>query len=261
MTRAKAKAQPLHVRFSPDDVLLMQSISGAEDPHDALNTPDCPPRKKWTEVDIALLCDLYPDSPTAAIAARLDRPIERVYAFANKLGLRKSKAFLASPAAHRLDGRIGKDCRFKPGLVPANKGLRRPGWAPGRMASTQFKAGVKPANTWRPIGTEVCVDGYWKVKVSDSALPGQSRFDWKMKHVLVWEQANGPVPTGSVIVFRDGNRNHIEPANLECVSRAELQRRNSYHTRYPKEIGLLIQARGALQRQINKLEKANEKQS
>lgn len=32
-------------------------------------------------------------------------------------------------------------------------------------------------------------------------------------------------------------------------------RRNSYHTRYPKEIGLVIQLKGALQRQINKRER------
>ena len=37
----------------------------------------------------------------------------------------------------------GRKYEFKPGNVPANKGLRRPGFAPGRMAKTQFKKGHK----------------------------------------------------------------------------------------------------------------------
>ncbi len=46
--------------------------------------------------------------------------------------------------------------------------------------------------------------------------------------------------------------------NLELVARSELMRRNSYHTRYPKEIGRAIHLRGALVRRINRLERERE---
>jgi len=57
------------------------------------------------------------------------------------MGLTKSAAYLASPAACRLrkGDNVGAARRFRPGHVPANKGLRRPGWSTGRMAETQFK--------------------------------------------------------------------------------------------------------------------------
>jgi hypothetical protein len=48
----------------------------------------------------------------------------------------------------------------------------------------------------------------------------------------------------------------ITLGRLELISRAENMRRNSYHTRYPKEVAQLIQLRGALNRQINKRLKA-----
>lgn len=47
---------------------------------------------------------------------------------------------------------------------------------------------------------------------------------------------------------------------IELVTLEENMRRNSYHNRYPKEIGLAIQARGALVRKINRRKQANEKQ-
>jgi len=71
----------------------------------------------------------------------------------------------------------------------------------------------------------------------------------------MWEAQNGPVPRGHIVVFKDGNRENLVLDNFELVTRQELMRRNSYHTRYPREIGLVIQLKGALQRQINKRER------
>jgi len=110
---------------------------------------------------------------------------------------------------------------------------------------------------YRPIGSlRVTVDGYLQQKVNDD-LPPQRR--WKAVHTLVWEEAHGPVPKGHVVVFIPGTHTtdigHITLDRLELVTRAELMRRNSYHTRYPKELGLVIQMKGQLTRRIRRIEK------
>ncbi len=75
-------------------------------------------------------------------------------------------------------------------------------------------------------------------------------------HIINWEAVNGPLPKGHALVFKDGNKQNTAVENLELLSRAELMRRNSYHTNYPKEVAQLVQLRGAITRQINKRSKA-----
>ena len=109
----------------------------------------------------------------------------------------------------------------------------------------------------QPIGAErVTKDGILQRKVNND-MPFQRR--WKSVHSLVWEAAHGPIPPGHKVVFLAGQNTsiaaQITPEKLEMVTHAELMRRNSYHTRYPKELGLVIQMRGALNRKINRLTK------
>jgi len=108
--------------------------------------------------------------------------------------------------------------QFKKGHVPANKGLKGVGgWEP-----TQFKKGNKPAN-WVPIGSErVNGDGYVDIKITD----GKLQKNWKGKHILIWETANGPVPKGHVVIFGDKNNRNFDISNLILVSRKQLVRLN-----------------------------------
>src|SRR5437868_4293200 len=100
-------------------------------------------RKPWSPAELAQLAAQYPHMKTALIAIMLDRTLSTVYQTAHRLGLTKTREFYASPASGRTCGRQGIGTRFVKGQAPANKGLRRPGWAPGRMRETQFKAGVR----------------------------------------------------------------------------------------------------------------------
>jgi hypothetical protein len=209
-------------------------------------------RRPWTARQLEILRREYPTRTAAAVARKVRHSVSSVYQTAIRLGIRKSVAFLASPASGRLckgDTR-GVSGRFGPGHETWNKG--RKGWkAGGRSAQTRFRPGNRP-HTWQPMGTtRVTDDGILQRKVSDT---GYMPADWKAVHALNWEETNGPIPRGHVVVFKDGNRQNLELANLELVTRGELMRRNSYHTRYPKEIARLIQLKGALQRQINKRE-------
>jgi hypothetical protein len=158
----------------------------------------------WTRAQRALLRNLYPHQPTTEVARRCGHSVPSTSNTARHLGLRKSKAYLASPAACRLrrGDHVGAAYWFPKGHVPANKGLRRPGWHRGRMRETQFKKSNRP-HTWKPIGTElVNADGYRVRKVTDTGYPPR---DWRPVHRLLWEQAYGPVPPGYAVKFIDGD--------------------------------------------------------
>lgn len=213
------------------------------------------PKHRWSDADLALLREHFPHMPTRAVAELLGLRESQVYQQAHARGIRKDAQYLASPAACRLrrGDSTGVAHRFQRGIVPFNKGLRRPGWAPGRMAQTQFKKGERrgrAAMLYQPVGAErLSKDGYLQKKINDG-MPFQSR--WRGVHILAWEAANGPLPRGHALVFRNGDRTDIRLDNFELLTRAELMRRNSYHTRYPKEIALVIQLRGAVMRRINR---------
>lgn len=118
----------------------------------------------------------------------------------------------------------GIDCRlnkgheptqFRKGHIPANKGKKGiGGWEP-----TQFKKGQMPVN-YRPVGSErINAEDYIEIKVADPKT-------WTYKHVFVWEEHNGLVPKGHVVIFGDGNRRNFNPDNLILISRKQLVRLN-----------------------------------
>src|ERR1700733_2924945 len=204
--------------------------------------------KRWTACDTAIMRSEYSDTPTEQLARRLGRHIGSVYRQAWLLGLQKSPQFLAGPYNGRMRkgyAERGAAFRFPKGHVPANKGLRRPGWFAGRMRETQFKKGQRP-HTWKPIGSTRLMDGYLQEKMTDT---GYTPRDWRPSHVLLWKRSGRRVPHGHVIVFRDGDRTHIALENLECIPRRELARRNHWK-RLPKELQQVIALRIAIKRKI-----------
>ena len=194
--------------------------------------------KRWTAADDARLVQLYRHHSNVEIGRLLGCTEPAVLNRARKLGLRKPVGFPNSGC-------------FKPGLIPWNKGTHFV--AAGRSGETRFKKGNLP-HTWRPIGTDrLSKEGYLQVKLYDT---GCTRRDYIPVHHLVWELHRGPIPAGFRVTFKDGNKTRIAIDNLALVSIADMMRRNSYHTRYPKEVGLAIQARGALIRKINRVTRA-----
>ena len=55
-----------------------------------------PVKGLWSKADINQLKSLFPNNPTARIAAKLGRPTEAVKKKASRLGLRKSKRYMKS---------------------------------------------------------------------------------------------------------------------------------------------------------------------
>lgn len=113
---------------------------------------------------------------------------------------------------HKLNS--GLTGQFEKGHVPQNKGKKGMQMHPNAVA-TQFKKGHTPANK-TPIGTVLKKDdGYLWKKV------GEGCRDWKQLHRIIWEEANGPIPDGHLITFKDGNRMNVSLDNLEIVTKGE----------------------------------------
>lgn len=133
---------------------------------------------------------------------------------------------------------------FNKGNKPFNKGLK------GFMKpnKTSFKKGNVPHN-YRPVGSErLTKDGYIQVKIKDPKT-------WRLKHIYVWEQANGKLPNGHCIVFNDGNRQNCELSNLQLITRNENARFNqSGYSHYPVELRPTL-------RTITKLDLATKQQN
>jgi hypothetical protein len=202
---------------------------------------------------------LYPDTATQEIADLIGMSLERVHAYANHQGWKKTPEFVRETARQR----TGPDHpmrrhQFAKGHVPANKGRKGINY-PG-MQATQFKAGTMPY-TWQPIGTlRVNGDGYLDRKVRDVREAGMSRRNWVAVHRQVWIDANGPVPDGHIVTFKKGMHttdvDKITLDRLECITLAENMQRNSFRNNYPPELVKLIQLRGSMNRMINKRQRA-----
>lgn len=180
--------------------------------------------RAWSDDDTATLRALYADTPTGTIAKQLGRPLAATYGRAKKLGLKKSDAFLASPAGGRLqsgDPRAGIRTRFQKGHESPTKGVRRPGWSSGRMRETQFKKGT--ATNWKPIGSERIAEGYCFTKISDHRGVSWT-VNWRQTHILRWEEKHGPIPKGYVLKSLDGDRLNVEPTNWDLVPRGVIAR-------------------------------------
>ena len=199
----------------------------------------------WTNVQLDMLRAFYPDNTMETIKALTGRNESSIYNKVHSLGLEKSEAYLASPAACRLrrGDEIGKEYRFKSGNVPFNKGLK--GWSAAGTEATRFKKGTKPPNH-RPVGyIRLTKDGYYEIKVAE----GMQKF--KLLHRVIWERCNGEIPAGQICIFLDGNTKNLEVTNLALMTKVQNMKRNSLHS-YPKELAEIIQLRGALNRQLNK---------
>lgn len=114
--------------------------------------------------------------------------------------------------------------QYQPGNIPPNKG-KHP-WkngCPEGMRRTQFKKGHPPHNA-KPVGYERLdrKTGYILIKV-----PGKRKM--VLKHRWMWEQANGPIPKGYILVFLNGDKTDCRLENLKMIPRRLNAIRNMYH--------------------------------
>jgi hypothetical protein len=179
-------------------------------------------RRPWSEADDAQLRALYADHASTDVAAQIGRSLPATYGRAKQLGLGKSEAFYASPAAGRLGygENVGAAHRFTKGHVPTNKGKPMP-FHPN-SAATRFQKGQR-GSKWVPIGSERVVDGYRYTKTTDVRCASWT-VNWRATHIVRWEALHGPVPEGMALKSLDGDRSNVDPSNWTVVPRGMLAR-------------------------------------
>lgn len=159
------------------------------------------PNHYWTTAQLARFRELYREHNLRICAEKLNEE------FQLDLSIGQLKAATGN---HKI--RSGRNGFFPKGNTPWNKGKAYDN--PGSRA-TQFKKGNRP-KTYLPVGSEVVrTDGYLAVKVAD---PNK----WRLKHHLVWEAANGPVPRGHVILFLNQDKTDVRLENLTMIKRSRL---------------------------------------
>ena len=221
-------------------------------------------RYPWTDEERATVARLYPDANTERLAAHLGRSPRSVYQQAEAMGLKKSPEYFAGGGGSRWrteDPRALLSCvatRFTPGHTAWNKGMK--GLDLGGKA-TRFCKGNKPQAT-RPVGSyRLNNDGHLQRKIGEAS--GNNSQRWRGVAELVWTAANGPLPPGHIVVFRPGQfTNVLEQITLErveCISRAENARRNHPRNQHP-EYGRLVQLKGAITRQVNRITREHRQQ-
>lgn len=139
--------------------------------------------------------------------------------------------------------------RFTKGHVPDNKGKKMSSEQYTKCQPTMFKKGLKPHNH-REVGSErINVDGYREIKVAE---PGK----WMLKHRVIWEQVNGPIPKGHNVQFKNHDPLDCRIDNLYLISKSDqMAKENSYYARYPKELQEVIRLKGVVNRIIHKQQK------
>lgn len=199
--------------------------------------------RKWSNREDDLLAELWKTKSLGDCAEALNRSTGSVYNRVQKLGLKRTDEYKAIHG----QGRFHKDQK------PWNAGMK--GYNPGgRTKETQFKRG-HGSNTVRPIGSErLGKGGILYRKVSNT---GVKKADWRPLHTYLWEQDNGQVPDGHIVMFKDKNRSNFDKENLILVSRRKNMMDNSIG-RYGEEYRKTAITLGWFKRKINNIEQKGE---
>jgi hypothetical protein len=124
-----------------------------------------------------------------------------------------------------------------------------------RLSSRGAVLPARRATTCRSDRLRVCSDGYLERKLTDDPAIVPAR-RWVAVHRIVWEAAHGPIPAGHIVCFKPGKKTavleEVTSDRLECITRAENARRNHPRNHSP-ELARLVQLKGAITRQVNRI--------
>lgn len=201
----------------------------------------------WTKEEDEKLRELYPDKYASELVEVFGRSVSAIHGRANLLGIKSTPEKIMRTGREAAMTEGSRLHQFKKGSIPMNKGQKMSAEVYARCSATMFKKGNTPKNH-RPVGSErVTRDGYVEVKVAE---PNK----WKLKHRLIWEEANGKIPKGYNIQFRNGDSLDLRIENLYIIDRkSQMRDENSLVARYPKELADVIRLKGAVNRKLRKL--------
>lgn len=165
----------------------------------------------WPKEVVEILMEVYKGRSYRDVREILEEKTGRTYSLA------QIKTYYA---AHKLDS--GRTGHFPKGHVPFTKGKRWDDYmTPEAQEKSREKCYVRghiPENRV-PVGTiVVTVEGYKLIKRQDH---GEQWERWQGLQRYVWEQHNGPIPEGNVIIFKDSDPLNCDIDNLLMISNGE----------------------------------------
>lgn len=197
----------------------------------------------WTQDMDNILKEYYPCKPTSEVAAILGLNSKQILCRARRLKLHKSPEVVKG---------IRENGMFLKGHVPFNKGMKQQEFMTAeqieKTKATRFVKGQVPVNI-KEIGYErISVDCYVEVKTEKGFV---------LKHRMIWEEHNGPIPKGNIVRFKNGNKLDIRIENLELVTCAQNMKDNTIHN-YPPEIKTAMRRISKLKRMVKKYEQTDD---
>ena len=208
--------------------------------------------RTYTKKQEELIKKLYPSTDTTKLAQKLGRSVLSVYHKAYAMGLKKTDEYFRTHVAGRLTKADSKgiQTRFKKGHVPANKGKKMPDEVYEKVNATMFKKGQVPHNTkhfGKPYLNVMVkkgqVDKTWYIQVDKRRL---TYLTYLCKNAGI--DMKGKKPR-----LKEGYDFSKPPTldDITVITNKQNMLRNSI-CRFPEDVRLLITARAALTRQINK---------
>jgi len=196
----------------------------------------------YTEAERGYIRDNYPHTPTREMAKKLGVSVNSIWNQANKMGLKKTKDCLARMSKEHMKdpNHPGRKHFFRPGHQPWNQNKK--GWCAPGSERTWFNKGHEPHNTKYDGHTRISKDGYIEIRVKKGK--------YRLMHRLIWEREYGPIPSGYIVIFKDGNPMNVTLSNLKMISMAENMKRNSF-ANLPPQARELLQIKRVLTRKIN----------
>ena len=195
----------------------------------------------------AIIKEHYLTTPIKTIAAMIGRSYTGVMGALKRMGLELPKELREQRKE------IGM---YRKGQTPPNKGKKQVDYmspdAIARCSKTRFKKGNVPHNTYDK-------DGIVNIRIDSTGIPYMyirvSLGNWELYHRYLWEQANGKVPAGHCLWFKDGDSTNVKLENLECITRKENRLRNKRSASYSPELKEAIKAQKDLLLTIKKVKK------
>lgn len=201
----------------------------------------CPKRKgmrpgprKWTDEELGWLERYMPTMPRKELAALYEQEWGKPITHAQLDNLCTRYGWQGAPNTGRFvsgDPRSGATGEHLERFLEGGK-------------KTRFQKGHKGTNTQPMYSEAVRLEGSSKTPTVFIKIPGPSPYasqkatgwnqesHWVHKRRWVWEQENGPIPEGHVVVHLDGDTMNCELENLECVPRRVLVFLNKHGPAY-----------------------------
>ena len=166
----------------------------------------------WTAPELEKIRQDYPHRKTQIIADEMGLTYRQICCMAYKLKMKKTEAFLESPACNRLDGLKGASTRFIKGQAAHNKGVTMSDELREKVKHTWFPKGNVPPNTKYDGYERISKDGYREIRIRKGKFEQLHRHNWQL--------TNGPISEDKILRSKDGDRTNCDPENWYLIDRA-----------------------------------------